>query len=1031
MLLRSAISNRISTAVIAIGFALIGALNLNRIPVDFLPDINYPLIKMSISWPGATPEDIDRNLADPIERQLASVDGLDYLSSSSLEGLYQLDVNFRYGVDVDVAYQDTLAAYQRALRELPEEMDPAVIIKADPSQLPVVQAVFESDRMDLTELRTWIDTWLSDRLLAAVGVAAVDIAGGLEREIRVWIDPVALEKHQLSLPMIERRLREENIEMLGGRVTGANEETIVRTLGEFTDLESIRNIVVSESGSGRLRLRDIANVADSHEEVRMITRLNGNPAVKVNIIKQADANTVTTVGAVRERLEGLREVFPEGLNYELVEDQARYIKDSIQGVRNTAIEAAVLVVAVFFLFLGSRRQVFVIAVVLPVTVGANFFIMKLAGFSLNIFSLGGLVVAIGVMLDASTVVLENITRLRAERPGKGLAGIAADATREVGPSLVAATFAFFALFLPFLFVPGMITLLFRELVLIVLCIVLLSRLGAVFLVPMLGAWILRPAGKVSVGWNYWFNLRLQQGYAWSVDRVLRNRGLVILGFVLVAGGGVVAFRSSGAEFLPSVDDGRVMVKIRMPAGAALGRLDRIALEIEKLLLDDPLVESCFSLVGGAVRGLYTSKIGNEGQIDIELIPAGERDIDTTAYVQELRKRVAKVAAPGARLLVAQSQMRGIRKVGQSELEVEISGSDLDTLFETATKVAERLRESDGLQNVYVSLDFSKPEWQIEIDRLRAGELGLSVSAIAATLRGYIGGRVVTQYRDKNELFDLRVIVPERDLRTRDDVQNLVLAVPGGGYVRLDEVAEVRRSAGPVEITRRDQIKQVIVRADSNNIDLAAAEAAVKEVLATLEWPPGYVWKISGTAQQMAEMKGVVKEIFGYAVFFSFIVLAVQFNSIRLPLLVLLAMPFCLAGMGYGLFLTGTSFGATVIIGVMVVLAANVNDAVLLIETARKRIEAGEEAISAIRESAIIRMRPRLMTTIPVILGFVPLAFALESGGELLRPMAAAAIGGLSLEVLVALYLVPVLYSFGQKQTVSAEAKDEPERKTNR
>jgi len=1010
MLLSSAISRRISTGIIALGFAVIGMLNLARIPVDFLPDINYPLIKLSIAWPGATPEDIDRNLADPIERQLASVDGLDYLTSSSLEGLYQLDVNFQYGVDVDVAYQDSLAAYQRALRELPEDMDPAVIIKADPSQLPVVQAVFESDRMDLTELRTWIDTWLADRLLAAQGVAAVDIAGGLEREIRIFIDPVALEKHQLSLPLIERRLREENVEMLGGRVTGANEETIVRTLGEYNDLDSIRDIVVAESEQGRLRLRDIALVEDSHEDMRMITRLNGNPAVKVNIIKQADANTVATVAAVNQRLAALVDIFPEGLGYELVQDQAKYINNSIQGVRNTALEAAVLVVLVFFIFLGSPRQVFIIAVVLPVTIGANFFIMKLAGFSLNIFSLGGLVVAIGVMLDASTVVLENITRLHAERPKDSLPAVAQAATREVGPALIAATFAFFALFIPFLFVPGLITLLFRELVLIVLSIVLISRLCAVFLVPMLGAWLLKPAGQATHGWNERFNQWLQRGYARSIDFTLRHRVLVIGCFLLLAAGGGIAFVQSGSEFLPSVDDGRIMVKIRMPAGAALERMDTVARQIEALVADDPTVGSYFSLVGGAVRGLYTNKIGNEGQIDIELIPADQRDISTIEYVEQLRPKVTGLAAPGARLIVMQSKMRGIRKVGESEIEVEISGSEIDQLFQTANKVADQLTESPALTNVYISLDYSKPEWQVEIDRLRTGELGLSVSDVAATLRGYIGGRVVSEYREDNELFDLRVIVPERELRTRDDVENLVIAVPDGGYVRLREVAEVRRATGPVEITRRDQIKQVIVRSDTAETDLATGQAAVRAALDSIEWPAGYTYKIGGTAQQMAEMKSVVQQLLAYAVFFSFLVLAVQFNSLRLPLLVLLAMPFCLAGMGYGLWLTGTAFGATVIIGVMVVLAANVNDAVLLIETARNRIEGGESPLPAIREAAIIRMRPRLMTTIPVILGFVPLAFALESGGELLRPMAAGAIGGLALEVLVALYLVPIFYS---------------------
>lgn len=1010
-MLHQAINRRIATAVIAVGLALVGVVQIRQLPVDFLPDIKYPLIKLSIAWPGATPDDIDRNLADPIERQLASVDGLDYLSSSSLEGLYQLDVNFRYGVDVDVAYQDSLAAFQRSLKDLPDDIEPAVIIKADPAQLPVVQVVMESDRMDLTQLRTWIDNWLADRLLAAQGVAAVDVAGGLEREIRIYVDPVALEKHQLSLNVLERRLREENVEMLGGRVTGPHRETIVRTLGEFREMESIRDIIIVRRPEGTLRLRDLARVEDSHEEVRLITRLDGRPAVKVNIIKQADANTVTTVESVLARLQGLEAAFPAGMRYALVENQADYIENSIAGVRNTAIEAALLVVLTFFIFLGSPRQVAIITIVLPVTLATNFFVMKLAGFSLNIFSMGGLVVAIGILLDGSTVVLENITRLRREEPDQAINAIAEKGTREVLGPLLAGILAFFALFAPFLIVPGMITLLFRELVLIILSIMAISGLCAFFFVPMLAGKLLRPASRAHHGWNERFNDLLRALYGRSIGFALRFRVLTLLAFLGLLVGGFVAFRQSGAEFLPAVDDGRIMVKVRMPAGAALERLDAINQSIEALVLGDPRVANVFAMTGGAVRGLYTNKIGNEGEVDIELVSAGERTISTTDYIRELRPQVAKLAAPGARIMVAQRKMRGIRQVGQSEIEVEINGSDIDTLYATAQDVADRLRERAELTNVYISLDFSKPEWQVEIDRVRAGELGLTVRGIADTLRGYIGGHVVTQYREGNDLFDLRVLVPERTLANRNDIEDFVLALPGGGYARLREVAEVRPATGPVEIIRRDQVKQVIVRADPLEVDLAAAQTGTRAALADVTWPSGYSWNISGKAQQMEEMKAVVKQLLAYAIFFSFLVLAVQFNNLRLPLFVFIAMPFCLAGMGFGLFIAGQAFGATVIIGMMIVLGANTNDAVLLIDSAEGFVARGMPVREATREAALLRLRPRLMTSLPVVLGFVPLAFALEEGGELLRPMAAGAIGGLLMEILVALYLVPVLYTW--------------------
>jgi hydrophobic/amphiphilic exporter-1 (mainly G- bacteria), HAE1 family len=325
-------------------------------------------------------------------------------------------------------------------------------------------------------------------------------------------------------------------------------------------------------------------------------------------------------------------------------------------------------------------------------------------------------------------------------------------------------------------------------------------------------------------------------------------------------------------------------------------------------------------------------------------------------------------------------------------------------------VAARLGERPELTNVHLSLDYSKPEWQVAIDRVKAGELGLTVTGIADTLRGYIGGHVPTRFREGNDLFDLRVIVPERELVSRNDVENLVLAVPDGGYVRLRDVATVTRAAGPVEVIRKNQVKQVIVRADPAGVDLATAQTATRSALAEVAWPTGYAWTLSGKGQQMAEMQAVVREVLALAFFFSFLVLAAQFNSLRLPLVVFLAAPFCLAGIGYGLLLAGQPFGATVIIGVMVVLATNVNDGVLLIETAERLRAEGMERLAATRRAAELRLRPRLMITLPVSLGFVPLAFALEPGGELLRPLAAAAIGGLLAAVLVAIYLVPVLYT---------------------
>ncbi len=391
----SAVKRRIATSVIVIALTVIGVYGLLNLPVNFLPDMTYPMIKVHVWWRGATPVEIETNLADPIERQMATVDGLDYLESSSIEGMYTLMVNFKYGVNIDVAYQDALAAMARVARQLPKDIEPPIVIKSDPSQLPVVQLTVRSDQWDLVQLRTWSDNWLQDQLLAIPGVAGTEVVGGLKREIRVHLDPLAMEKYALSLPAVIKRLQEENLEQFGGRVTAGPREIIARTMGEFHSLAEIRSIVLARKDEAKITLADIAEVKDAHEEARVITRLDGQPAVKLSVLKQADANTVEVAQAVNKKIGELQSALPGGITLGMVENQADYILPALKGVRNAAFEAAILVFIVIYLFLGSWRQVVVMLLALPITLLLNFSLMKLAGFSLNIFSLGGLVIAIG------------------------------------------------------------------------------------------------------------------------------------------------------------------------------------------------------------------------------------------------------------------------------------------------------------------------------------------------------------------------------------------------------------------------------------------------------------------------------------------------------------------------------------------------------------------------------------------------------------------------------------------------------------
>lgn len=1006
-----AINRRLATGAILIGLVVLGLYGLMRLPVDFLPSITYPMIKVHIWWRGATPEEIDKNIADPVERQIATVDDLDYLESSSIEGMYTLLVNFKYGVDVDVAYQDTLAAMSRAARELPTDMDAPVVIKADPSQLPVVQLTISSDRWDLVQLRTWVDEWLQDQLLAVNGVAGTEIVGGLKREIRVHLNPDSLEKFGIGLVDVLRRLREENIEQFGGRVTVGPKEIIARTMGEYRTLEEIRNVLLTREGQAKVYVRDLADVLDSHEEARVITRLDGNSCVKLSVLKQSDANTVAVANSVNRRIEELQSALPEGVTLGMVENQADYVSAALTGVRNAAFEAAVLVILIVWLFLGSWRQVFVIMLALPLTLVLNFGLMKVAGFSLNIFSLGGLVIAIGVLVDNSIVVIETITRKRHEKPEASINEVVLEATSEIGPAIVAATLSFLALFVPFLLVPGLVSLLFRELILVISGIVLISLLMAVTITPMISAIMLgkkRHGRKISRFERFFENITSAYGYLLS--KAIRWRWIVILAFVSVLVFAVAIAGGLGGEFLPQMDDGRIMIKVKLPTGASLAETDKVLERIEKKIEDDDLIESMFTLSGGRAWGLYTYEIANEGEVNIQLVPRNSRPMSTQKYIDYLRPIIGKIPVPGGKAMVMQMKIKGIRKMGDADIEVKIKGQEIERLYQLARQTAGSMNNLQHFTNVYVSMDMTKPEYQVQVDRARAAELGVSMSDIADTMRSLITGAVATRFREGDEYYDIRVMVPESKMIGRRDVENLPLKCAQGGYLRINDVAAVRQAVGPVEIVREDQIKQVIVRGDVSGVSVSQALEQLKVAVAGNKSPVGYDFSYGGQAQMMSEMKQTVFSILGFAIFFSFIVLAVQFNSLRLPALILGSVPFCLAGLVFIMLLSGLPLGATVIIGVLVIVAATVNDGVLLLTFANElRQRQGLTSVQAVIQAAKLRLRPRVMTTMSTMVGFIPLALAFEVGGDMLQPMAAAAIGGLLMEMLVALFLMPCLY----------------------
>jgi hydrophobe/amphiphile efflux-1 (HAE1) family protein len=1008
----------VAVFVLAIAAMALGFFALTRLDVDYLPDINYPMVKIHIYWRGATPGEIETNIADPVERGMATVDNLDYLDGSCIEGMYTLLVNFRYGVDVDVAYQDVLAVMGRVNRNLPPDIDPPLIIKADPSQLPVMEVTLASDKHDLVWLREWADTWLSDRLSAVPGTAGTEVVGGLQREIRVHLDPVRMSAYNLSPERVAEALREDNRQIFAGRVTVEMREIIARTMGEFEDLDEIRNTVVAHGPNGELvHVRDVAQVEDSHEEMRIGTRFNGRPCVKVNVLKQAEANTVRVAQAVEAKLNALSPEFPVGIECGVVENQGDYVMGAINSVRDSAILSAILVILVVYVFLGHWRQVTVMAIALPLTLLANFFVMKVAGFSINIFSLGGLVVALGVILDNSIVVLENITRLKheAEIQGRGeTSDIVRIGTAQVGPAIVASTLTFLGIFLPFLIVPGLAALLFKELVLVVASIVLLSLLVATTVTPLLTEKLVVRArthrrSGVAAAFDRIVD-RMMAGYSRLLGHALRVRWVVIGVFVALFVLGLYWAKLAGSEFLPALDDGRVMVKLMMPAGTAVGETDRILRSVEQQVQGLPEIKSMFTMAGGRVWGLATYEIAQEGEVDIQLKPKSKRDVSTAQFVQKITPLVKAALAPGAKMPVMQMKPKGIRQIGEQTVEIKVQGSEIQPIFEFAQQATRALSETPRLVNVNISMDMTKPEYRVYVDRARASALDIPVNRVASTLRTLIGGMVSTEFREGSEYYDIRVMVPEPSLRGKEDVENLILETRQGRPISVRDVAEVGRAVGPVEITRENQIKQVIVRADgAPGVSVGEASALAERTVAALSRPDGVSIVMGGQALTMAENGRTMRTILFFAILFAYVVLAIQFNSYVLPVLAMLGIPFALTGAFGALYVFHEPIGVTVMIGLVVMMGGITSQGVVLLSLAEEVRASGLPPLGAMRQAAPLRLRPILMTQLTTVLGLLPLALNLGEGGDMLKPMAIAVIGGLLYSLLLTLFFLPAVY----------------------
>ena len=1053
----------VSVVVFFVALVIFGLISFRELPVDLLPDLSFPTLTIRTEYPGVAPADVETFVTTPIEDAVGIVSGLVDISSISRAGLSDVIMEFAWGTDMDFAAIDVRE--QLAQLGLPGGAEDPILLRFDPALDPIMRISVGSavpgavGIADQAGLRLLADQSIKQRLESIDGVAAAIVAGGVEEEIQINVDQSRAALLGISLSQIASRLQRENVDVTGGSIADGAAEYVVRVLARFADLDEIGRIVVGEVGDVQVRLQDLAEVRSGYQEQSTITRTNRNPSVEVAIHKEAAANTVAVAQAVRERLGEVEQELEGVVDVELrvVSDQSRFIEQSIRDVIQAAVLGGVLAIAVLYLFVRRLRSTLVVGLAIPISVIASFFLMFVGGVSLNIMSLGGLALGIGMLVDSSIVVLESIDRHRvagAERVTAARTGGA-----EVGSAVVAATLTTLCVFIPVVFVSGIAGQLFVDPALTVTFSLLVSLAVALTLIPMASAVGTRtdppaappephpedeeepapaavPAEDVA---RELLSVRVAaapgrgvaliiQGLGivlrvlvtpliWLFERsygvvnvvyprvlgwALRHRLLVLLLALVLLAGSLSLVPLLGTELIPEIRQGTIVADVELPPGTPVARTDATLAEMQRRAAELPAVAQTYAVAGSSHTGGAEVR-ENSGQILIDLHPEYRRAAEDRALAQ-LRGALAGV--PGATVTFGRPPLLTF----DAAVEVRISGAAPTVLERAARAVAARLARVTGLADVSARLAGTSPEVVIDLNRAQLAELDLDAEAVGQIVASKLQGEVPTELERGRQDVALRVRTRPEDRATIEDLAGLIVTTVGDVPVPLSAVAAVNVAEGANEIRRVDQRRVVLVTANLDGRDLGSVTDEVQAVLDEVAAEYDVGAELAGQWQDMVESFASMQLALILALVLTYLVMAAQFESLVHPLIILAAVPFGLVGVVLTLAIFAVPVSAVALIGVIMMAGIVVNNAIVLVDYINQLRRRGMEPRAAIRQAAVTRVRPILMTTATTVLGLVPLALRLGEGWELRQPLAVTVIGGLLFSTLITLVLVPTLYS---------------------
>jgi len=1087
-LVETATRRRVTIAMFTIAIAVFGLVSLSQLKINLLPDLSYPTLTVRTEYIGAAPVEIENLVTKPVEEVLGVVKNVQEIRSVSRTGQSDVVLQFVWGTNMDIARQDVRESLDALA--LPLDASRPLILRFDPSLDPVMRfgvyfdnpqapdstrsagAAFVSDsgsdrplddETALTVLRRFADEQIKKRLESAPGVAAVKISGGYEDEVQVLVDPDMLDKFDLTYADVTRVLQSENVNLSGGTLEEGTQQYLVRTVNQFETVSEMANVIVDADGIAPVYIRDLADVRLGYKEREAITRINGREAIEIAVYKEGDANTVTVARAAQGEADRIAEILPSGARMDKVYDQSRFIKSSIDNVVNAAVVGGILAILILYLFLRDFRPTLIIGLSIPVSVVATFAMMKGADLSLNVMSLGGLALGIGLLVDNSIVVLENVSRHRAD--GKSTFDAARDGASEVAMAVVASTLTTVAVFFPLVFVSGIAGQLFRDQALTVTFSLLASLAVALTLIPMLASLGSRrredptdvggrePRTRVGAGVRSvriflarTVPMRIGRGlyvvvalvgklvrvlayplvavfnkaydalagrYPSIVSRALRHRPVVVVtAFALLAVSAALVPRL-GIELIPTLAQGEFDISLQLPAGTPLEKTDDVVRRVQSIATSVPEIGSTFGVAGTGNRLDANPDEGGENWGELHVLLTDERDETERAALGRLREAFGDV--PSAQYKFSRPTLFSF----DTPIEIEVSGFDLGDLQRATDRLAADLRTSDRFADVKSSMESGHPELQIQFDRERAAVLGLAVHEIADRVVSHVRGDVATRYSWNDRKIDVLVRSRESDRRSAESISNIIVNPESPRPISLSDVAEVHADIGPGEIRRVAQQRVGLVTANLQFGDLGTAGDEIEQIIAGMSMPAGISAQLAGQSLEMSRSFRSLILALALAVFLVYLVMASQFESLIHPLVIFFSIPLAAVGAVLALFVTGTTISVVVFIGLILLAGIVVNNAIVLVDLINQLRSAGLSKDDAIVEAGRLRLRPILMTTLTTTLGLLPLAIGAGEGAEIRAPMAITVIGGLVVSTVLTLVVIPVMYSLLDRKKVVA------------